>query len=66
MQVRADGLEVSFLPDTLLRTPVTREVMSVHLLAVVAGAEAGGVLGPAEGGGDKGEQKDGDEQQASQ
>ena len=56
VDVRADCLEVPILPDTLLCTPSTREVVSVHLLAMVAGAEAGGVLGPAEGGGDEREQ----------
>ena len=56
VDVRADCLEVPILPDTLLCAPMTREFVTVHLLAMVAGAEAGGVLGPAEGGGDEREQ----------
>ena len=66
MQVGAHRLEVPLPLDARLGTPMSGEVVSVHLLAVVAGAEAGGVGGSAEGGGDEGQQQDGDEQQASQ
>ena len=61
MQVRADCLEVPLLLDAGSGTPVTREVPAIHLLAMVAGAEAGGEGGPAEGCRDEGEQQDGDE-----
>ena len=64
VQVRADCLEVPLPADAGLGTPVAREVAAIHLLAVVAGAEAGGVWGPGEGWRDKGDQEDGDEQDA--
>ena len=66
MQVGAHCLEVPLPPNARLGTPMSGEVVSVHLLTMVAGAEAGGVGGSAEGGGDEGQQQDGDEQQASQ
>jgi hypothetical protein len=56
VQVGAHRLEVPLPPNACLGTLMSGEVVSVHLLTVVAGSEAGGVGGPAEGGGDEGQQ----------